>query len=111
MKKFYLNDEEVKEEVFYSKLEDTVNNYCQDSYDDFLDECYGDFEIGYSRLNASDILKNCDPVAYRCGLSDYENCIYEDFKYDLENGEEIKVNGDYFRIEEEEEEEKKENEK
>lgn len=111
MKKFYLNDEEVKEEVFYSELEDAVNNYCQDSYDGSIDEGYGEIKIGCITFYASFILKKCDPIAYRCGLSDYESYINEDFKYDLENGEEIEVNGDYFRIEEEEEEEKKENEK
>ena len=29
---------------------------------------------------ASDILKNCDPVAYRCGLNDYLDCISYDFE-------------------------------
>lgn len=38
-----------------------------DQYDEMLDEAHGDF-LGYS---ASQILKEVDPTAYRCGLLDY----------------------------------------
>lgn len=104
MKKFYLNDEEVREEVFNKVLEGSVDNYCENNYDDWIDECFDEVKIGCSYFLASDILKKLDPIAYRCGLSDYENSIYEDYNYELEHGEEIKVDGDYFRVEEEEEE-------
>ena len=43
-------------------------------YDDMLDECHGDF-MG---MNASYILKNMDPVAYRCGLLDYLDGLDQD---------------------------------
>ena len=39
-------------------------------YDDMLDECHGDF-MGY-------ILKEMDPVAYRCGLLDYLDSLDQD---------------------------------
>ena len=42
------------------------SNYA-DSYDQMLDDCYGDF-MGY---NASYILSEVDPTAYRCGMADY----------------------------------------
>ena len=43
-------------------------------YDDMLDECHGDF-MG---MNASYILKEMDPVAYRCGLLDYLDGLDQD---------------------------------
>jgi len=36
-------------------------------YDNMLDEVYGEF----MDMQASYILKECDPIAYRCGLNDY----------------------------------------
>ena len=38
-----------------------------DAFDDMLDECEGEF-MG---IQASRILKECDPIAHRCGLLDY----------------------------------------
>jgi hypothetical protein len=43
----------------------------EESYIGCLDDCNGEF-MGFS---ASDILKNCDPIAYRCGLLDYIDSI------------------------------------
>ena len=40
------------------------------SYESSLDECHGEF-MG---MTASNILKNTDPTAYRCGLLDYCDC-------------------------------------
>ena len=38
-----------------------------DSYEELLNDTYGDF----MNMDAAYILKECDPVAYRCGLNDY----------------------------------------
>jgi hypothetical protein len=46
-------------------------------YDNFLDECSGIIEIGYIKFDASRILKELDPIAYKCGLSDYYNYLRE----------------------------------
>ena len=43
----------------------------EQAYDEMLDECYPTFKIGYSEFYASDVLKNCDPIMYRIGLSEY----------------------------------------
>ena len=51
-------------------------------YDDMLDECHGDF-LG---MNASYILKEMDPVAYRCGLLDYLDGLDQD-EEKMENDE------------------------
>jgi hypothetical protein len=54
-------------------------NPWSDFYDDLLNE-QGSFFIGDLEFLPSDILKNCDPIAYRCGLADFES-------YMLENAE------------------------
>lgn len=51
-----------------------------DQYEECLDECNGEF-MG---MDASYILKECDPIAYRCGLNDYVDSL------DISNSEEYK---------------------
>ncbi len=46
-----------------------------EEYDDFLDEIDGEIKVGGLTFMASDIIKNCDPTAYRVGKSDYESDI------------------------------------
>jgi hypothetical protein len=40
-------------------------------YDEMLDECNDEIVIGYIRLSPSTVLKECDPIAYRCGFNDW----------------------------------------
>lgn len=42
-------------------------------YDDMLDECYDLSEVGgpFSHMLASKVLGECDPIAYRCGFTDW----------------------------------------
>lgn len=47
-------------------------------YDDMLDECYPTYEIGGGVYYASDILKECDPIAYRVGFSEYADHLAEE---------------------------------
>lgn len=48
----------------------------EDSYNDMLDECYPEvFNISPSR-----ILSECDPIQYRCGLSDYVDGLETDIE-------------------------------
>jgi hypothetical protein len=51
-------------------------NALEELYDEILDE-QGFFEIGIYKFSPSQILKNCDPIAYRCGLADFEDYIKE----------------------------------
>ena len=51
-------------------------------YDEFLDEIEGSITVAGMEFFPSDILKSCDPVAYRCAKNDYES------NYDLDNCEE-----------------------
>jgi hypothetical protein len=49
----------------------------EESFKEMLDDCYPVVKIGYSEFYASDILKNCDPIAYRIGLSEHEDYLAE----------------------------------
>lgn len=44
-------------------------------YDDMLDECYSFKSVGgiFAHMSPSRVLKECDPVAYRCGMVDFED--------------------------------------
>jgi hypothetical protein len=44
----------------------------KEEFDQMLDECYPDTKIGYLTFTASEILFNCDPIAYSVWLSDWE---------------------------------------
>lgn len=49
----------------------------EQQYKDMLDECYPSYIINGMEYMPSDILKECDPIAYRVGLSDYESSLEE----------------------------------
>lgn len=59
-------------------------------YDDFLDECYGNINIGVT-FNASYVLKNLDRICYDIGLDEYFDSYTDDF-YELD--------GEYYRLSE-----------
>jgi len=58
--------------------EDSVD---EDAYDDWLNEIDGDIQIGSLTYTASQVLSSVDPIAYRCGFSDYVNIKAEDWEY------------------------------
>lgn len=41
-------------------------------FDEMLDECYPSVQIGGITFYPSNIVKECDPIAYRVWLSDWE---------------------------------------
>lgn len=47
-------------------------------YDEMLDECYPAVQIGDSEFYASTVLKECDPIAYRVGATDYADSLSQD---------------------------------
>lgn len=50
----------------------------EESYKEMLDDAYGIIKIGYGEYWASQVLKECDPIAYRIGLSEYEDVLAEE---------------------------------
>lgn len=105
MTKYLIDYEEVSYDEFKQELEDTIDDYIRDNYDDLLDETYPEYKIGYSSFSASTILKECDPTAYKCGIDDFVNAELGDAQYQLETRSEYSVLNKTFTIEEDEEEE------
>jgi hypothetical protein len=67
--------EELKEKQ--DRLNVLENNENTDEYDEMLDES-GPVVVCGSAFNPSRIIKEMDPIAYRCGMNDYnDNAITE----------------------------------
>ena len=47
----------------------------EELYEDLIDQSYDQIKIGYITLYPSRVLKECDPIAYRCYLSDFEDIV------------------------------------
>ena len=47
----------------------------EQEYKEYLDECFPNYVIMGMEYTASDILQNCDPIAYRVGVSDYAGTV------------------------------------
>ena len=56
-----------------------------DQFDEMLDESIPEIKIGSLRYSPSHVLKNVDPVAYRCSLNDFVDGM------DIEDSEEYKA--------------------
>lgn len=56
----------------------------EEAYKEMLDDAYGIITIGYLQFYASTVLKECDPIAYRIGLSEYEDFLAEEEDSDEE---------------------------
>ncbi|QXV77798.1 hypothetical protein bas59_0104 [Escherichia phage EduardKellenberger] len=71
-------------------LENKIDNFeidedkYDENYDEWLDEVYGEIMIGNISFLPSRILKELDPIAYRCGFSDYIDSL------DIEDDEEYR---------------------
>ena len=75
----------IKQSEITSKQSE-IDNFeyeCTESeFDEMLDEIESEVTVCGMTFYPSDILKSCDPVAYRCAKSDYES------SYDLDDCEE-----------------------
>lgn len=50
-----------------------MNNERNETFDEMLDEISEPYKIGDLTFYPSDILYNCDPIAYRCALADWDS--------------------------------------
>lgn len=48
-------------------------------YDDMINETTDTIKIGYIEFEASRVLEELDPIAYRCGLNDYYDSICDEY--------------------------------
>ena len=49
-----------------------------DRFDDYLDQIHEEYSMGWITFRPSQILFNCDPIAYRIALSEFEDLEDED---------------------------------
>ena len=66
-------------ENLQSQLDHFEYEASEEEFNDFLDDCYESVTIAGMEFYASDVLKSCDPVAYRCAKLDHES------NYDVED--------------------------
>ena len=52
----------------------------EEMYNNMLDECTPTVKIGTLEYMPSEVLKKLDPIAYRCGMNDYESSLREDYE-------------------------------
>ena len=67
-----------------SNIELDPDDY-EDQFDESLDESIPEIEVGCLTYSPSRVLKNVDPVAYRCGLNDFIDSL------DVEDSDEYKA--------------------
>ena len=65
-----------------SEIDNFEYEISESDFDSYLDDSEETVTICGIEFYPSDILKSCDPIAYRCAKSDYES------NYDLDNVEE-----------------------
>ena len=96
--KYLIDETEYSENEFKSKLEDNLREHIEYNYDDILDESYPEISIGVCTFTASEILKNCDPVAYRCGMQDFLDVDLSDAEYELETSGTFETSSHIYKI-------------
>jgi len=77
-------------EELLTKVKDDLTELDVDSmYDDMLDECYDLSTVGgpFSHMLASKVLEDCDPIAYRCGFTDWLDSLSDQY---------YEVDGNYY---------------
>ena len=62
----------------YDEVSRAVEICTEETFDDVLDDCYPEVEVCGYTYPASMVLKNTDPIAYRCALADYSSSILSD---------------------------------
>lgn len=58
----------------------------EEFYQDFLDDIYGQVNIGGYKYDTSMALKNIDPTAYRCGFNDWLDSEYQEITFTANSG-------------------------
>ena len=102
--KYLVDENVVSEQEFWSEFDNAIENYVDANLDDLIDQENDEVSIGSLTYSASDVLKNVDPIAYRCYSSDLVEYFYSDFKYELERYDEVDIDGTTFIIKDNDEE-------
>lgn len=107
-KKYYVDEEELEEDEFWSRLEEEVCSECEENFNDYLDEIEDEVEIFGETFSASSIMEEMSPTTYRCMLVDYQSEKYDEYKDEVERYGYLDINHSSFEIKEEDEDEDEE---
>ena len=104
MKKYSVDGVNVREVVFWCWLDEALGVESEGPrFDEWLDDISGPVEIGTSVFNASDVLREMEPITYRAAKSDYIEQRREQCTEELEIDGETEARGQRFQIVEKEE--------
>jgi hypothetical protein len=68
---------EVLEVEEFDQFEEISEAEAEERYDEWLD-CEGTVKVGGLEFYPSNVLEKCDPIAYRCGFSDFTDTLLDD---------------------------------
>lgn len=72
------------------EAEDYISDeYAPNSYNEYLDEICPEITIAGFNYSTSYALKEIDPIAYRCGISDYASLLFDEIEEEEIEEEEI----------------------
>ena len=63
----------------------------EEMFEEMLDQCYSELSIGCCTFSPSAVMKECDPTAFRIGVSEHLSSLAEDMSL-------YELNGDYYQV-------------
>ena len=80
------------EDLIINEVEEQLENLSYDDFDDWLDEIGEPCNVGTLEYSQSQVLKNCDPTAYRvCFTDDYQESMRESIEQEVRDEFEAKL--------------------
>ena len=70
------------EELIEKEVEEQIDAIDEEEYNESLDDM-GEISVGNLTFYPSDILKNCDPIAYDIGFTEYQDFRREDIEQEV----------------------------
>lgn len=67
-------------ELWEAALQEKIDSYTEDDHEQYLDECLDAVQIGNLEYSAGCVLREVDPIAFRCDMADNEDRLKEDFE-------------------------------
>lgn len=80
-----IQDKQEELEPLYLRVEELENCDNTDEYDEMLDDCHGILKIGCIEIYPSVALEKCDPIAYSCGHSEYNDSLLTDVNDEVDS--------------------------
>lgn len=107
MNRYFIDAKEVTYEEFHEALETAVDNYCEDTFDEYLDNLpEGEVNLLGITYSLHHVLWETDPIRYNVMLSDYQSAELAATEAEFAKGllKELELYGTDFRVKEVEEE-------